>query len=421
MPGPCGSESARTLVQPAVEPPTDRVVHEAWRVEPFGADFVQETLPFEMRETAFGPLFVRTSRFETQHYMGKVPIRVPRDSDASMLALLALDPSLAGVELSRALFLDTETTGLSGGTGTVAFLVGMGGFDDGGRFVVEQLLLQTLGEEVPLLSCVLDRVRNASAIVTFNGKAFDIPLLRTRLIMNRLPPFDGVPHLDLVHLARRLHRARIGACNLGSVESNVLGFERVGDVPSCEIAGRYFHYLRTGDASALLDVATHNVWDVVSMAALVTLYSEPLDLLVGEDLADVAAVVHRARRAEHAASIADVAVAKGGGARALRTRANLSKARGEKHAALADFERLDREVDDPSVRLELAKLYEHYVKAIDRAIETVDRGISEGDSAVLRRRERLCRKLERAAATALKTEKSQQAMLPLEGLEASSS
>jgi hypothetical protein len=350
-------------------------------------------LPFVEEATPLGPLFVRHLPFEPQHRVGRFPVRVAREANSATLSLLALDPTLATLDLRHALYLDTETTGLSGGTGTLPFLIGLGWFAPDGPFLVEQLLLRRPGEEAPILMRVLERMNQATVLVTFNGKAFDMPLVRTRFVMNRMPPMPELPHLDLLHLARRIHKARIGACNLGSVESRVLGFGRVDDVPSGEVAARYFHFLRTGDEGALVGVVTHNVWDIVSMAALLGLYGEPLEGMDGEDLAGVASTMHRAKSTDQAAEMADEAVARGGGARALRTRASLAKARGDRDAALADFESLVADVDDPGVRLELAKLYEHHTKAFDKAIELVGRGVAETGEAANRRRSRLERKL----------------------------
>ncbi|HOT12051.1 MAG TPA: ribonuclease H-like domain-containing protein, partial [Polyangiaceae bacterium] len=330
------------------------------------------TLPFVEHPTPEGSFFQHLMSLDPQHHVGRFPIRLAQSANSATLGLLALDPCLASIDIQRVLYLDTETTGLAGGTGTLPFLVGMGSFSQQGAFVVEQLLLRAPGEEYPLLRRLLDNLQRASAIVTFNGKTFDLPLLRTRLVMNRLPPMPALPHLDLLHVARRIHKTRIGSCHLGAVESRVLGFERVGDVPSDQIAGRYFHFLRTGDEEGLVDVVSHNVWDIVSMAALVGLYGEPLSVLPGEDLAGVAATVARAQEPAQAAEIADIAVEKGGGVPALRLRATLAKARGDRQAALQDFETLEREVDDPGVRLELAKLYEHHLKAYGRAIRVVE-------------------------------------------------
>src|SRR5262249_24112216 len=157
---------------------------------------------------------------------------------------------LADVDPKGALFLDTETTGLGGGAGTLAFVVGMASFD-GGVLVVEQLLLRTPAEELPLLERVADAIRDASVIVTYNGKAFDLPMLPARSAMTGLPEPPNPPHLDLLHVARRIHKARIGACSLKALESEVLGFVRDTDIDGGDVAPRYGHFLRTGDESVL--------------------------------------------------------------------------------------------------------------------------------------------------------------------------
>ena len=212
---------------------------------------------------------------------------------AEALALLALDPSLAAADPASALYLDTETTGLSG-SGTIAFLIGLAGFDDG-ELVMEQLLLRTPSEEAALLARVSERIEAASLLVTFNGKAFDVPTLNGRFVMNRLPRPPERPHFDLLHVARRLHKHRVGSCSLKAVESEVLGFVRDADIDGADVAPRYGHFLRTGDESVLVSVVEHNAWDVVSMAALVGLYGEPLAALHEEDLVGLARTFRRAR------------------------------------------------------------------------------------------------------------------------------
>jgi hypothetical protein len=335
--------------------------------------------------------------------VGRAPLVAARDADPAMLALLALDPALAGCDLRRALFLDTETTGLAGGTGTVPFLVGLAWFDPSpaadppheGGFVVEQLLLRRLGEEAPILRRLSERIAEASVIVTYNGKAFDMPLLRTRYVMNRLPPPPEPPHLDLVHVARRVHRSRLRTRTLIALEHEVLGRVRVGDVAGGDIVAVYAHFLRTGDEEALLGVVEHNEADVLAMVALVGLYGEPLGSLDATDLADAAATLRRAGALDRAAEMADAAVARGGGATARRTRGDIAKARGDKVRALSDYEALAAEVDDPAVRLELAKLYEHHVRAFARALDVVTLGTGEAEPALDRRLARLRKKLAR--------------------------
>jgi uncharacterized protein len=268
-------------------------------------------------------------------------------------------------------------------------------FDGCGRLVIEQFLLQSPAEEPAMLRALAERIEQASVLVTYNGKAFDLPLLVTRYVMNRLTAFPERPHLDLVHVARRLHRHRLGACRLVHLESEVLGFVRGPDIEGGDIPARYSHFLRTGDALAVAPVVEHNALDVVSMAALVGLYGEPLTTLHDSDLIGLGRTFKRARAFDLAHAAAERALGGGVGASALRLRGEIAKARGDKAATLRDFEALSQEVDEPSVRLELAKLYEHHVKDVARALDLLTAGTGEPEPALAKRRARLRRKLER--------------------------
>ena len=355
-------------------------------------------LSFTSVDTPLGPLHARTRRLGASHRTGRTPLSGGREASAETLALLALDPSLAACDPARALFLDTETTGLSGGTGTVAFLVGLAWWDVGtdGALVLEQFLVRALGEEAPMLERLRERIEGASMLVTFNGKSFDMPLLRTRFVMTRQASPVEPPHLDLLHVARRVHgkRTRDG-CRLVAIERDVLGFERVDAVPSCEVSARYMHFLRTGDASALLGVIEHNAWDVVSMAALVGLYGEPdHGSLAARDLVGIARTLRRAGSLDRAMAVAETAVERASSPESLRARADIAKACGDRERALADFETLAATVDDASVRLELAKIYEHWLKAPARALQCVEQGTGESPEGHQRRTERLTQKTE---------------------------
>lgn len=352
-------------------------------------------LPFAEAAQGGRRLTQRLERLLPSAHVGRMPIDAARAASVEMLALLGLEPGLASCQASRALYLDTETTGL-GGAGSVAFLVGMLWFDDAGQPVLEQLLLREPGEEIAMLERLRELMERSSMLVTYNGKAFDLPLLETRAVMNRVATLPPRPHFDLLHVARRLHKKRLGACRLIHLESHVLGWERgEDDIAGAEIPPRYGHFLRTGDAEALRPVIDHNAWDVVSMAALVGLYGEPLPDLHSDDLVGVAQTLRRARAFEQALSVADAALERGAGALGLRARGEIAKARGDKARALADFEALSAEVDDPWVRLELTKLYEHHARDAGRALELLDAGTGESEEAALRRRVRLTRKLER--------------------------
>lgn len=342
------------------------------------------------------------------HRVGAIPVWTAKTADPALLALLALDPALAGCDPKRALYLDTETTGLSGGAGTVPFLVGLGFYDEeAGRFVVEQLLLKGLGDEAPILEHLAERLESSSMIVTFNGKSFDMPLLRTRTVLNRVRKLIEPPHLDLLHVARRLHKHRLETCALVALEERLLGRERVGDVSGADIAAIYHHYLRSGDEASLAPIIEHNALDVISMFALVGLYGEPLEHGVTEgalDPSDISAAAQVARRGgdlDRAGAFARASVDRGAGAVGHRALADVAKARGDKALALAEYERaleLAREAPDElagvaeGLRLELAKLYEHHARSYERAIAVVAEGTAEQPARRAARLERLVKK-----------------------------
>jgi uncharacterized protein YprB with RNaseH-like and TPR domain len=164
-------------------------------------------------------------------------------------------------------FLDIETTGLAGGAGTYAFLVGCGVFDDEG-FRTWQVFMCGHGAERALLDTLSAHLGAAGAIVTFNGKTFDVPVIETRYLFHRMAfPLGRLPHLDMLHTARRLWR-REGSCALQALEQALLGVTREGDVPGAEIPSRYLHYIRTGDVRPLVPVLHHNRLDLLSLAVL---------------------------------------------------------------------------------------------------------------------------------------------------------
>jgi len=168
------------------------------------------------------------------------------------------------------MFFDLETTGLSGGAGTHAFLVGCAWFDADGAFVIEQHLMTDYAAERGMLTFVAEDLARAGALVTFNGKSFDAPVIETRYLFHRLSsPCSQIPHVDVLHPARRFWGGDpLLGCSLIALERQLLGAQRVGDVPGVEIPGRYFQFIRTGDAQPLAEVFEHNRLDLLSLAGL---------------------------------------------------------------------------------------------------------------------------------------------------------
>ncbi|HDZ12661.1 MAG TPA: hypothetical protein ENH53_10665, partial [Bacteroidetes bacterium] len=175
------------------------------------------------------------------------------------------------------LFLDAETTGLSSGVGTVAFLIGLGYFQKD-SFILEQLFARDFREERAALAYLSELTQDFTTLVSFNGKTFDWPLLVNRWIFNRLPVPDHLDfHLDLLYLSRRLWRRTIGECTLGNIEKEILQITRYGDVPGYLVPQFYFDFLRTKDGTALQKVFYHNQMDILSLAALLNLQLEVLE------------------------------------------------------------------------------------------------------------------------------------------------
>lgn len=252
-----------------------------------------------LTETAFGPCLVIDRRYEADRFHGSIRIGDCDHADGAAMAIL--DPSLragsgereaggagraadSGEQEAdgwadarpRTIFIDLETTGLSGGAGTLAFLVGCGYFDLG-AFQVRQFLLTSHAGERALLAAVADFFAGADLIVTYNGKTFDVPVMETRWMFHRQRmPLGEVPHFDMLHPARRLWRSRPGSggemaeagCRLSTLEQTLFGVTRIGDVPGFEIPGRFFNFLRSGDPRPLEPVLEHNRLDLVSLAAV---------------------------------------------------------------------------------------------------------------------------------------------------------
>jgi hypothetical protein len=225
-------------------------------------------------DTPFGAACCVERTFHGDARHGIVPVADCAQYDPDALATLC-GRALGAVGASSALpvFLDLETTGLHGGAGTVAFLVGLGGFDEHGDFRTRQFFLGGFAGERAMLHAVAEAVEGAPLVVTYNGGSFDLPMMETRWLFHRLvPALEGRPHLDMLPPARRLWRGAMSgedrSCRLVALEEAVLGFTRVGDVPGFEIPERYFQFLRTGDGAPLEPVLLHNRLDLLSLAVL---------------------------------------------------------------------------------------------------------------------------------------------------------
>jgi uncharacterized protein YprB with RNaseH-like and TPR domain len=219
-----------------------------------------------VEKTEDGGVLVVRRRFPLDHRHGAQPLAAARDMAPEALALLARVGE-AAPPAARLLYLDAETTGLAGGTGTYAFLVGVGFFDDG-AFETRQFFMRDLDEEPALLSAIASLLAGFDGLVTYNGTGFDLPLLETRFVLARRPWQGDAPHVDLLPPARRLWADRLADCRLGTVEQHVLAFRRENDLPGAMIPSVYFDYLRRKTPGVIPRVFEHNRHDVLSLAAL---------------------------------------------------------------------------------------------------------------------------------------------------------
>ncbi|HWN45576.1 MAG TPA: ribonuclease H-like domain-containing protein [Thermoanaerobaculia bacterium] len=227
---------------------------------------LEALLDGDVEETERGKLLVVRRRFPVGHRHGAQPLLAAREATPAALALLSRggEPVREG---RRLLYLDTETTGLAGGTGTYAFLVGVG-FFDGDEFEVRQFFMRDLDEEPALLTVLEEIFRKFDGFVTYNGAGFDLPLLETRFVLGRRRFPGEAVHVDLLGPARRLWSRRLADCRLGTVEQDVLGFMRDDDLPGALIPAVYFEYLRRKRPDELPRIFEHNRHDILSLAAL---------------------------------------------------------------------------------------------------------------------------------------------------------
>jgi uncharacterized protein YprB with RNaseH-like and TPR domain len=247
------------------------------------APSVAELVGGREETTSHGRLLVARYEYQLHHSHGQLPLRSALEAPPDVLRLLSRQsPSESAPK--RLLYLDTETTGLAGGTGTYAFLVGAG-FFEGDRFVLAQYFMRDLDEEPALISAMAALLADFDGVVTYNGRGFDLPLLETRFILSRRPWPQHLSHLDLLPPARRLWSSRLPDCRLGTIEARVLGLERIDDVPGALIPSLYFHYLRSRRAEALQSVFEHNRLDVLSLVTLTGWVARALADPEGLDLA----------------------------------------------------------------------------------------------------------------------------------------
>ena len=360
--------------------------------------FIEEWSSGEVVETAFGRHFETERIWERHRRHGSMDISQLAELPADLLGALS-EGDVTPSAPERWAFLDTETTGLAGGTGTCAFLIGVGRITREG-FRLRQFFMRDYGEESSLLDALARHLGEFDVLVTYNGKVYDQPLLETRYRLVRAkPPFARVQHLDLLHGARRLWKLRLESCRLVELENQILGVEREGDLPGELIPYVYFDYLRTREAFKLQPIFHHNAIDILSLACLTAIvpwaYQSPVDapLAYGADMIGIARWLKKAERYDDAVALFRRAVDRGlPDALLFRTLwevAMIEKKRERRDAVLAlltDLASGRNPYQVPALE-ELAKHYEHREKNYSMALEFVLAALEVNDTAPLRHRE----------------------------------
>lgn len=290
------------------------------------------------------------------------------------LSLMEQGDFKAPFDPTRVLYLDTETTGLSTGAGTVAFLVGVG-FLKGDAFIVKQFLMRDYCDEAPMLKEIEALIKQYDMLVTFNGKSFDMTLLRTRFLMNRLSPAClDLPHADLLHIARRIFKLRLQKCRLSYLEEAIFNEPRHDDLPGALIPERYFTYLKTGEFTLLEDILTHNKQDIASLCRLLAhmanMYDHPEGICHMKDIYSIGVALERRNAVSKARTFYYLASAGEMAPLSHLRLAHSHRRTREFQDAAALFETMVAKKEGGAIPyIELAKLYEHRFRDIETALE----------------------------------------------------
>lgn len=374
------------------------------------AHFIENLMSGEVVTTPFGRHFETEKVWERNRRHGSVGIADLADLPEDLLASLS-EGAIPSAPPTRWAFLDTETTGLAGGTGTYAFLIGVGSIDADG-FRLRQFFMRDYGEEASQLSRLAEYLARFDVLITYNGKAYDQPLLETRFRMARSPhPFARMEHLDLLFGARRLWKLRLESCRLVDLENRILGVERQGDLPGEMIPYCYFEFLRTQQAFEMVPIFHHNAIDILSLACLTAIVPfafrapEETRFLHGADLIGLARWLSQAGRDEECLRLmrraVEIGLPDGLLFKTLWDIGHLERRLGREDAALAIASELaaSRNPFRAKAFEAMAKHYEHREKNYAMALEMTRGALQVEECAQLRRRERrLLKRVEKPQA-----------------------
>jgi len=319
-------------------------------------------------ETRQGDCFVVRKSLSLDQKHGSVPLS--QFPDLEIFSVIPGLGEIAEIPRENILFIDTETTGLSGGAGTYVFLIGVAKYQKNG-IQFAQFFLQDPAEESSQLSALESFVSSSELIVSYNGKSFDLPRIKTRFSFHgRKSPFDGMLHIDLLHIARRLWKRHLPSCTLGDLEHHILGLKRSSlDIPGWQVAEKFFDYLQTGDPDPLQSVFYHNEIDVISLISLLSYITERLTNPISpayhdhHDLISIGEYLIHLKRENQAISVLNQALANKEISDDIRIAGLLSLANLHKRSTMFDFAiplwKECADLKDTRPHIELAKYYEH--------------------------------------------------------------
>jgi uncharacterized protein len=329
--------------------------------------------------TAHGVHYETERLYERQRRHGSVGIVDLQDMAHDLLGPIS-NGLIRGIPPEKWCFLDTETTGLAGGSGTYAFLVGVGSITPQG-FRVHQFFMRDFSEEASSLSALNEHLKQFEVLITYNGRTFDQPLLETRFRMVRQrTPFTSLEHLDLLFGSRRLWNLRFDSCRLVELENQILGVERQGDLPGELIPYVYFEYVRTREIFRLMPVFHHNAIDILTLACLTAIVPRAFqpgnnEFSHGAEMVGLARWFREAEQHENALALLRRAVEKNLSDdllfRTLWDIAALEKKLGREHAALGVLTDLAASPNPwrAAAFVELAKYYERRERNYALALE----------------------------------------------------
>ena len=375
---------------------------------------IEEQVDGQFLSTPYGEVFATRETYGSGYRHGGILLGALLEVPHYPAHLLTKDERLKDIDFTRPLFLDTETTGLAGGTGTYAFMVGVG-FFQGGGFTIQQLFMRNHAEEGAMLFLLGEILGHYDFLVTFNGKNFDIPLLETRFILSRLSiPFADKPNYDLLFPSRRIWRRVCHNCRLVTLEAQLLDIDRGDDIPSELIPSLYFDFIRRGDARKISPVFHHNRMDILSMVILAhrihVTYHEPLAVLSRRGIEHVVlgklfmehGMIEKATGClEEASKLCDETLQW----EAMSFLSLAYKRRDEWERSVVVWEDMiswdGRRNSFPYV--ELAKYYEHRVKDYSKALEMVRRAFEMLDYLNFPEREALLHRQRRLMGKQMRT------------------